>query len=158
MFDYFVTVSGLEELAAGIVATVTRSADLRETKDELREEYLAQNRENLLGQGALTEGWESLKASTVRDKRRRGYGGKRIEEREGDLFRAMTTEGATGYLEAVTESEATFGTDFWLAVLQHEGKGPLSGRALIPSRPRVERYEAILAGHAAQVARLNGFA
>lgn len=149
--QFSIQVSGWEPIALGLTETVARAADLREMNDELRAEYTRQNRENLLGEGALVGGWRPLTAGTVRDKQRKGYGGKRIEERTGNLFRSLTESGADGFIEQVSEREIVYGSSLPYVLPQHED------RALIPE-PNGERYAAIFIEHAAKVGREEGFA
>jgi hypothetical protein len=155
---YSITPVGFEPLISGLREVVTRSADLREMRDPLRGEYVRANRENLLSEGTLVGGWAPLSERTKAEKRRKGYGGRRIEERTGRLFSAMTDPASAYFFEDVKRDEATFGPDLFYAETQHKGDESknLPARQLRPE-PNVGRYAEIVRSHAAEVGRLSGF-
>jgi len=54
--------------------------------------------------------WDKLKPSTIADKRRKGFGNKRILERSGDLRRSMTRQNHPDNIERIGNNFGSFGS------------------------------------------------
>lgn len=153
---FTIQVTGQAAVIGGLERAVARAADLREMEQPLTEQYTKDNTRNLLSEGASVGGWQLLTARTLADKARKGYGGKRIEERTGRLFRSLTAPGADGFFSHFGEFEAVLGSDVEYALPQHAGTDNLPARQLIPD-PDVKAYAQIFQSHAARVAQAEGF-
>lgn len=55
--------------------------------------------------------WDELKASTIADKKRKGYGNKRILERTGDLRRSMTLRNHPNNITEIGKNFGVFGSN-----------------------------------------------
>jgi hypothetical protein len=144
--------SGGERVVLGLEQTVARAARLSDPtlRDPLRKLYTGENRENLLGEGSMVGGWLALTPGTIRDKERKGFGGKRIEERTGKLFRSLTEPGADGFREEFSDDQLLFIHDLPYVAAQDET------RRLRPE-PDAGKYATIFVEYAARVGREEGF-
>lgn len=106
--------------------------DLSSAWQLIGERLLADNMQNLVGEGSLyAGGWAQLRPSTIADRLRRGYGAGPIEWRTGTLARSLAMQGAAGNVFEVTPASVTVGSDVAYAGYQHYGTGRMPARALV---------------------------
>lgn len=90
-------------------------------------------------EGGRSGGWEPLKASTLADKQRKGYGSRGILERTLDLEESLTGRTGRFSIYRVTADELEVGTSDPKAKYHHS---KLPRRSNLPRRPLIELTEA----------------